>query len=337
MKVKAVNKLYATHEVLPQDPLDIILLAYIIINYSKEIEILKWVDWQFKGKTETRLDRVHVAVSISPSKVVLSEDLSSIRVTGRILKASLEEGLVGRTLGIDIKVGESLWLRCNDKHVKILNIRKELHTSSTIIIIFDDREATIAILDDYIREVFSTVFSGRKYYVAYHDYIAEVEKFLIKAMEYVKRRSLPCIVASPSIFKRIAIKYGSQINCNYVEVDIGGLNGIFQLLKKDVVRQKFGDNKIIKEYLLTEYIPYLLSKGLVIYGKDQLSSSINGKALHYLIVEKKYVIENFEYVADWIMKMLMARKEVLIVDKASSLGVLASRLGGVFGVIMSTQ
>ena len=325
-------------DVLVEDELDLLITLYVLKEFKENIEIIKVIDWQFKRSASQgsgKLGRVRVKVSIQPLKFVISSDLKSIRVTGRVLSSSLNEGIKGRTLGVDINVGDTFTLKEVTRVTDILLLRGGSREKTLVVVLFDEKQCSLLVVNDTIVEVENIVLPCGKYYLEEGiDPYDSIRRIVKEASQIAKRKGELLIIAAPSTFKRYVSKLRRDgFNFEYVDVDMAGIEGLFQLIKRDEIRKRFNDNRLVSNYLLTELIPQYLSRNKIVYGVDDISYSITVKSIGRLILNKNFIVENLDLTLNWIINMLKQKAEVIITDEWSPLGVAVSKLGGAIGLL----
>lgn len=90
-----------------------ILLLYLYLSFNKA-EVIYDIYWQERipskmGGPGERGERKKVRVKMLVDKAYLEEDLSGIRVNGRITDAS-EDGVKGRYMGFNLTLGKTILL-----------------------------------------------------------------------------------------------------------------------------------------------------------------------------------------------------------------------------------
>jgi len=321
-----------------EDRIDLLLVLYLLLRHPSEAEIVNVVDWQFKRHTKGsgKLSRIRVQLSIAPYRAVVSGDLASIRVTGKIVWASLEEGLKGRTVGIDLRVGEPFRLRCSERWLEVLKLRGPIRKTRLVLCVFDERHGVVATVNGSIAEVYSSTYSpGGKYYGEVEaDLQAEVRRLVEKAVEEARRAGAACVVACPAVLRRQAERLKRDLGSfEIVEVEVGGLEGVLQVLRRDEVRRRFADNEVVSNILLSEAIARYADRGTLVYGVEEVAAAVSARTIRYLIMTRGFVVENLDAAVEWVVEMLRARRGVRVVDETTPLGVAVSRLGGAVGMI----
>lgn len=324
-------------EVIPEDEVDILILYILALRY--EVYILKKVDWQYKSPNENskRLKRIIVEVLIKPLKVLINKNIDTIRITGRVINASIEEGIIGRTLGIDIKINDATRLICDDDSINLLKKLRSKGGIDIVIIAVDDHFGSIALVTNRLIEITNKAFHGGKLYEQVIDKFDEIRKFVEMGLKFAKERKVSyCVLAYPHSLKRIMDKivhlFSNTIKIIKVKSDIGGFEGVLNVLKSKELLNIIGHNKVLFEYSLFNDIINLINKGRVIYDQTLIYGYIKSNKLSMLLMTNEFVINNIELVINFLIECIKMGINLSIVKKVSPLGFLISCFGGVLGI-----
>jgi stalled ribosome rescue protein Dom34 len=335
LRVKEVIDSPNTYVVTPEDESDILLILYLLDKFLDKVNFITEVDWQFKSVTSTstkRLSRVRVKIKLKPEKYFLSEKVDALRVTGRIIEASIESGVLGKRLGIDIKMNNPVGMEIDKSALEIIAYAKPTDSMDFLAISVNNSFGTIALISDTLNILEDAYFGGGKFYLSSVDKPKAVTDFIKKGISIAEERKIPCIIGIPGslysyIKKRLRLKKDIMI----IDVDAGGLEGLIQILGKERIKRQFKDNKMVKYRVMLDRLHRGIYNERVVYGDEYIDSQII--KINILMMSTRYVVKNIEKAVNYNFQMIRRGKTVSIVPLTNPLGYTVEKYGGIIGLL----
>ncbi len=337
MKYKLLDDRGEVIEVYIENAVDILIAYLLLKNYRAKL--ITNIDWQYKLSSEAgrRAKRIYVRATIDPLKLALDKDLNSLRVTGRIIASEIEEGILGRTIGVDIKIGGHVVFLCQNDCIKLISHLKQKSSIEFVVIAIDDHIGSIVLVKDRIIEVSNKAFHGGKLYNQnIMDKFDEIKQFVVDGLNFAASKSVPCILAYPHSLRRtlkdVISMYKGKIKVFQVTSDVGGYEGVINVLKSKEIMKYIGYNRVSFEFSLYYDIARLIDQKKIIYGMDVIPAYIFAKKLKLLLTTADYVVDNLDNVLPYIEKCVELGIDIEIIRGASPLGYLVRKFGGMLGI-----
>lgn len=314
-------------KVIPENIVDIIILYFIFSNKKTIVE--DEIYWQEKidiGRKTVRHKRKKYRVNVSPYRAVLSNNLESIRLTGKILDAHPDD-LIGKSVGLDIKINKEIVLETkNNIHSLIQKLEKDVDREICIVIV-DDSGVVIGKVGSDIRvimqEKISKNFKDRS--------LMEQLREILQKHHHLFRKNQYTVLGVNVATKKI-IKYLKKIKIDaIIEGDYtSDIEGIIQVLKVEEIQDRFQFIRYVR--LIKEYNDLIrrINTGRVLYGIEEIKYAISSKNVkHIYIIDK--IILRFPDIINYIVEAIMKGIKVHIFNQFDEIGLLISRFGGIIG------
>ncbi len=255
--------------------------------------------------------------------MVIDENLTSLRVTGRIVESKYEV-LKGRTIGVDIRINDEIGLQSEYINRNVVN--KLERYEEYLVIVVDITGYIIALVGDRIEVVEEKYYSTTEILESKEDFNRLVDR-LSSILDINRERGVIVILGHNTGTKNLANKLAGA--ADYIvegpfEPNIGGVVNVLKHLLKRNILQTGKYPRLMETYeKLTD--PRNLHR--ILYGKEEVIKAINNRyATEVYITVKTLINQNLiEEVATALEKCV----KVEIVDDNTSLGMLINRFGGI--------
>lgn len=319
----------------PEDESDILLLLYLLKEHYLSIRFVTEVDWQFKSVTSTyskRLSRIKVRIILRPERFYLADEVDGIRITGIVEEASVESGVLGKRLGIDVKVDEYIGLELNKEALDVIWMAKPIEKLDFLAISVNTSFGVVALIGDKIRILEDAYFGGGKLYPGVIDKSALLINFIKNGIEEARERDLPCLIGIPgAVMSYIRKKLKLEHDATIIDVDSGGLEGLIQMLGRDEVKNRFKNNKIVRYRELLDMLHKGIYNERVVYGDEYIDNLIN--KISIIMMSTKYVINNIDRAVKLNYMAVQRGMSCAVVPLSNPLGFTLERYGGVIGLL----
>ncbi len=323
MLLKEYLKEYNSYHILIEDELDILIIYHLLTKRNANI-MLK-VGWQEKigdKSSYTRMDRVYVDVLLKPLATYLSHNLKSIRITGQVLRSSYTD-LIGKKLGSDVNVNDTIWIITDEDLSTFFNKRRE--RVGLGILILDITGYLVASISDHIHILLEK-------YIPYSDLQGSGLSEDIEEIRYLlskMRREGAYILGGFNTGVKFLVKKFAK----YVDKVIYGdfnpdLSGILSLLKSKEIKEL--PNKYVKIVHLYDEVINKDRFKKVVYGYDEVDKAVRYGMVYEIIVLKSLILKKLDLI-ELIYNAYKNCINVEIVEIDDSIGRYISSLGGIIG------
>ncbi len=326
---------------------DDIWILYTIISEG-DIVIAKTTR-EVKGDDGSAGRRVPMTLAVRVKHVEFQQFTERLRVRGIVVVGPERYGVKGHyhTLNIDIgsviTIVKEHWPRYILKRIERSCVRRRI----ILLIALDYDETAIAVIT---HQGFNTLFEEHSHLSGKESgsYEEELRKYLEKIANTIhkyigKYRVEALIIGSPGYLKHrlgnlVKEKVG-DIRIYYDTVSTGGVSGVYELSRRDVVKKVLIDLEIGKaQYVLDEFLK-LLSKNdsLIAYGVKEVAEAVEYNAVDKLVVSERYLKheddELRKFVEEIVEKAFKKGADIVIAPYNSSVERQVDSLGGLIAIL----
>jgi len=329
MRIESLNE--DVFSVKIDNTVDIISLFLILRRYRPVIyhEIL----WQPKILTRgeiSRGKRVRAFVKLFVEKIYLGENLDAIRITCKVIDASLP-GIKGHRIGITVAKGEGLVVEINHDVLSKYAFLARENFKEFLVLVFDNRSATVARIGERIDIISSHYFSKRK--IVGGEIIKHVIPILKKTLNNARSKGLNLVIAASSVYIQLIKPLARLSNVTLIEAPTSGdISGIYELLNLPEFRRIAKGIAKVEEAILIDQIKGKLIRGEIIYGLSEIEKILKDIRIHTVIFTKKTLNKLISEKLDLVERVLLSIRErggkVLVVEDKEAIGVFINSIGG---------
>jgi len=313
-------------QVAVETRLDILYIYTVVSRGSNLRTKIKWQERFESGHKTKRREALITEAILQPTNITIDEDLTSLRVTGRIIEAKYEV-LKGRTIGVDIRLGEEIGL--NGEYLKESVVKKLQKDEEYVVVVIDITGYIIASVGDKIEVIEEKYYSTTEILDSKEDLKRIVER-LLSILENMKGKGVTIIVGYNTGTKNIAAKLAkiaNQIVEGPFEPNIGGvINVLKHLLKK----QTLHSGKFLKLMEAFEKLTDPRNIHRIFYGREDVIKAIEDRYATEVYVTVKTIIN--QNLIEEVIKALEQCMKVEVVDDTTSLGLLINKYGGIVAI-----
>jgi stalled ribosome rescue protein Dom34 len=271
-------------------------------------------------------------ILLEPEDVRFNHDMTSIRVTGRVLESLPEEGVKGKRLGIDINLNNKISLSKNDEVIKYLKLVDTASYKDFLVVAIDVNGVALARIGNDIKLLEEVYLPSSKFYEITGNEADKTIRRVLEIARKIKEEEGIKIVAAVNVSTKNAIKkYRNLIDIVIEGGFTGTLTGVIQILKDSKLRKMIVGNRVLKNIETYEKLLKNMFSNRVIYGTDDVKYAIESKGIKNLYVNYQRILDEPSLI-DYIILSLRNRISVSIADKNDFLGLAISRFGGLVGV-----
>ncbi len=292
--------------------------------------------------------RIPMTLAIKVKKLEFQQFTERLRVRGIVIEGPEKFGVKGHYHTINIDTGMTVtiikeyWPKYMiDKLEKSTHLRRKV-----LIIALDYDEASIAVLTgqgiQVIAEIYSRI-SGKDSQSFEKEVENYVNKLVDTVLEIMKRYSIDAIIiASPSHLKYEVgkkLREIKDIRIYYDNVSVGGRNGLYELSKRDSIRNVVRELEIGKAVELVEEFMKLLTtqEQRVAYGVDEVEEALKYNAVEKLLVSEEYIKHSNEELRKRIENILIEadkkKVEIYIAPYNTYVCDQVNGLGGIIAIL----
>ncbi len=296
------------------------------------------------GKEEERQKSVRkpITVTLKISKIEFNN--FSLRILGNIVNSSSEDISLDEFHSIEITEGSELKIskKWRKYQIEILkNAQNNSRTPKAIICSLDDSEANFGeITSAGIHHFFHTELelTKKRYSNSSKKDLNYLASELIKTLKEKKVEIL--LIISPLFWKdelrkKIEEKYPNTKKILTETVSTGSEKAFREIITKKAFNKIISNAHYIKEEKEIENLLYEISinSKKAEYGLAQISKIASSGIIKKLLVEEKFLKENFEKISKIISKVEAKNGEVIIFDPKKDAGTKLRGLGGIAAIL----
>ncbi len=337
MKILTINQKLGLAKVLVETLEDLWHLSNILENGDKisssTFRVVKFGDSE---------ERKPVFITIGLEDSEFDKSVNRLRLRGKILSGHPEDFVqLGRYHTIEVTLQDKIEIHKEWKsfHIKQLkDAEKESKRPLVSILVLDDEKAITATLRGYGIEYgpeFSNSGSKKS-----DDYDEKMLQYFGNILSYLERSKEKLIIAGPGFAKDNFKKFLSQKNptllknaifetCSYAERP-----GINELMKRGVIEQVVGEQRLEKEEKLIEDFIRELNKntGLVAYGLEAVELAISSSAVSKLLVLDE-LLRSDKKIQSLVESAEKMRAELIIFSKETDPGIKLKSFSGIAAIL----
>ncbi len=296
-------------------------------------------------------ERVPMTITIKLEKAKIDEYGQRLRMTGVVIRGPERYGIQGKYHTLNIGVGGVVEVErkeWSNAHISIIEKAvKASRRPTAIIVALDERNATIALVDNFeIREV--TSVSGEpfkdtssSYESALSKSFKELEEILNRIVEEKEIKVI--IVCGPGFFKRLFLKYLENKSSallsgiHVCDTSSATISGVREAIKRGVLDRVLGELEIARSSKILEKFLELISResNLTSYGIDEVYRAvICGAAESVLILSDLLFNREFrEKVLEIVEKARSYKTELHFVKGNTEAGDAVKSFGGAVAIL----
>ncbi|MEM2583086.1 MAG: mRNA surveillance protein pelota [Candidatus Thermoplasmatota archaeon] len=265
-------------------------------------------------------EKVYLKIEVTDKEFHEFTDI--LRIRGKIVGG--EEAGAYHTFSIEPNMEIKIEKEWKDYHLKRLREAEEIKPKFAILVI-DDDEATLAIVHEYGIEEKFHIFSNK----SGKDYKSEVneKEYYREILKKIKEVNLPIAIVGAGFAKEKFLCLAKNEIKNYFVDSVfnSGIAGVYEAIKRGIVRKFVEENRVAREIEIVEKILEEISKnGNVAYGKSEIEKYVEAKAIEKLIILNS-LVRNEEEI---IKKAEEGKAEIIFVSDMHEGGKKLAALGG---------
>jgi protein pelota len=272
-------------------------------------------------KKKEEKERVYIKIEVTDKEFHEFTDI--LRIRGKIVEG--EEAGAYHTFSIETNMEIKIEKEWKEHHLKRLRESQEIKPKFAILVM-DDDEATLAVIHEYGIEEKFHIFSdkcGKDYKGEYNE-----KEYYGQILRKIKEINLPIAIVGAGFAKEKFISFAKNEIKNYFVDSVfnSGTAGVYEAIKRGVVRKFMEENRVAKEIEIVEKILEEISKnGNVAYGKEEVEKYAEAGAIEKLILLNSLVRNEEEL----IKKAEKTGAEITFVSELHEGGKKLAALGGI--------
>jgi len=276
-------------------------------------------------------EKKKVFLTLEVSAVEMAENANKLRITGKILSGTPEEFVqAGSFHTIDVEPRNHLTIKkeWTPYHFELLDeAKKSSRHVKALLVVLDDAKATVAMLRTtglaFLCEL--SCSANKRNLERFEEEKKSFFAELLKTIESTEADSI--VVAGPGFTRDDFKKYVSSKNpklasrfllehCSNAEK-----SGVHELLKRGVLQELLGQQKLQAEFSALELLKKSLGKddGMAVYGPDDVKRALEMSAVKKLLVSDELLRKNKE-VQKLLESARSAKAEILLFNSEDDAG-----------------
>ncbi|MCD6487853.1 MAG: mRNA surveillance protein pelota [Desulfurococcales archaeon] len=333
-------------KLVPENQDDLWLLYNII---QENDQVIAKTTREVKSDKSGGSKRIPMTLTIKVKNLEFQPFTSRLRVRGVVLEGPERFGVKGHYHTLNIEPGTIVTI-FKDRWPKYMlkKLEKALKERGRILLIaFDYDELAIGIMSHQGIKILvekPSQIPGKdspSYEEIRKKYINEILK-LVK--EYVKRYNIDyVIIASPGFLKNELTKKIMDMDLGvHITVDTvstGGVSGIYELSRRDSIKEALKELEVIKAGKILDNFLYLIIKddSMVAYGVDEVSKAVENNAVKELVVSEELIRSPDEELRRRVEEILIEADkrgaEIVIAPSSSEISKRVMGFGGIIAIL----
>ncbi len=292
------------------------------------------------NEEDSESSRKPIFVSISIEKFDFSNELNSLRFTGKIIEGKPKElAPLGEHHTLEIQLNKSYTLTKPEFFSHQLDLLKNssAFSSSILLIALDDEKANIFELTNIGTNEITNIDSGKhgKRYSCDFDF----SDFVNQIFSVVSRYDCQMIIAGPGATKTNLSSFLKQKNpkLKILEINISNTakSSISELFTKEEVSRFFENSIVYKEQKIMETFLENLGKGnnKVTYAFLEVSKALELGACESILISEELWKKDMDKVQALIRKADSLKTKIHIVDETHEISKSLKSFGGIISIL----
>ncbi|RLG82591.1 MAG: mRNA surveillance protein pelota [Thermoprotei archaeon] len=324
---------------------------WILYNIIKENDIvIAKTTREVKGDSGGGSRRVPMTLAIKVSHLEFQPFTNRLRIRGIVIDGPEQFGVKGKHHTINVEPGSVITIIKEEWPSYLLkrlenSVRKQ---ESILLAAIDYDEYAIGILSHQGLNILyekSSRLPGKdspEYQATYNRYLKEIVDNIIEALKKHKVKAI--ILGSPGFIKNeiknlIREIIGDKVKIYLDSTSVGGISGLYELTRRDIVRKVLSDLEVIKaRNILDEFMKLLVTNpDMIAYGVDDVEFATTSNAAAKIVVSEsllRSVDEDLRSRVERILREADKRKaDIIIAPQGSEVEKQVSSLGGIIAIL----
>jgi Predicted RNA-binding proteins len=284
MKYEIIDK--KTIKIKIEDEVDLLYL-YKIVNVGDVIEGHDYRTLKFENEKEKK----KIKIKIEIKNIKFSEYKDSLRISGKIIDSN-DKDSIGHYHTFDIRISTEFTLYKKEEikkyEEKILE-KSSRKKEDIFVISIDNNDIALGIINNgikIIKEEYYKINKGdpeekTKLYKIFSEFLDTIRDYDIKFLCIIGPLFYP-----EEFYDYIKDKLNIK-NIKIYKVSNGGVNGIYEFVKRTEYYETLKNLEILEINKLIEEVLYLMQKNMVAFGYDEVYNNAMYNNIEYVLISEE--------------------------------------------------
>jgi Predicted RNA-binding proteins len=284
MKYEIIDK--KTIKIKIEDEVDLLYL-YKIVNVGDVIEGHDYRTLKFENEKEKK----KIKIKIEIENIKFSEYKDSLRISGKIIDSN-DKDSIGHYHTFDIRISTefTLYKKEEIKKYEEKMLEKSSRKKEDIFVIsIDNNDIALGIINNgikIIKEEYYKINKGdpeekTKLYKIFSEFLDTIRDYDIKFLCIIGPLFYP-----EEFYDYIKDKLNIK-NIKIYKVSNGGVNGIYEFVKRTEYYETLKNLEILEINKLIEEVLYLMQKNMVAFGYDEVYNNAMYNNIEYVLISEE--------------------------------------------------